>query len=241
MPYVRRRYTRRPYSKRRKTFGRSKMSRRKYSRYGRRRASGVYYFKRKSSQVFDWIGGGPISTILSSGATTQSWANIAFRLQDVPNYSDWTNAFDAYRIRAVKVNLIPMGNVSLSSNGVTGMAGIPVGNYAVRCFSAFDPNQDGVGITGPNAVDQLREYQNSRWTPYNRIHKRYLKPKIEMTSYGTSSGVNLTGKQPWIQTADGGAAVHYGMPLAIDIANYPVGTPLYQIECTYYLQFCRPK
>lgn len=241
MAYYRRRtYRRRPYRPR---VTRKRTYRRKFSRFGRRKLNtGVYYFKRRSDVVYDWAIAAPISQLDQQGplGNIPSTYNIGFRLQDVPGYTDFTGIYDQYRIRAVKVNFIPIGNVS-NSVQLTGVTGLqpPPGSYAIRCFSAFDPNSDGVGITGPNAVNLIQEYQNSKWSPYNRIHKRYIKPKIELS--GGVSTINISGKQPWLQCADGGSTIHYGLPVVIDPTFYPYNTMLYRISCTYYLQFARPK
>lgn len=228
MAYYRRRtYRRRPYRPR---FSRKRTYRRKFSRFGKRKLNtNVYYFKRKSNYVYDWVMAAPISQI--NGTTGPAAANIAFRLADVPGYTDFTNMYDQYRIRAVKLNLIPMSNVTDQNYSQF--------NYATRCFSAFDPNSDGIGITGANSIQQVQEYQNSKWTPYNRIHKRYIKPKIEMTTPGGVANVNLAGKQPWLQCADTGTTLHYGLHVAID--DIQSNTVMYKVEATYYMQFARPK
>lgn len=201
----------------------------------------VYYFKRKSSTIYDWFNMQTLTQLNQLLGSTPSSFNIGFRLQDVPGYTDFTNMYDSYRLRAVKVNLIPVGNVS--SSNTAGNATGPAGNYAVRCFSAFDPNYDGgAGVTGAGAVATIQEYQNCRWTPYNRIHKRYIKPKLQIdTGAGAASGyVNIAGKQPWIQCANAGI-VHYGMPIVVDDSGFSAGSILYKVECTYYMQFARPK
>lgn len=238
MPYYRRNYRRRTFRPRGTT--RKRVYRRKFSRFGRRKMNtNVYYFKRKSSAVFDWAANSQLTQLTQRATGSPSWYNIAFRLQDVPNFTDFTNVYDSYRIRGVKVNLIPMGNVSSSNQPGTPTGA--AGNYAVRCFSAYDPNNDGVGVTGSTAIQQLQEYQNCKWSPFNRIHKRYVKPRVTVTSPDGSGGINLAGKQPWIQCADSGGTVHYGMPVAIDDSGFATASLLYKIECTYYLQFARPK
>lgn len=241
MPYYRRTYRRRTFRPRRMT--RKRVYRRKYTRGGRRKINtNTYYFKRKTNFVYDWLNQVAISQLVQGATGAPTAYNIGFRLQDVPSYTDFTNVYDSYRIRAVKVNLIPIGNIS-SSNEPGALTG-PPGNYAVRCFSAFDPNNDGVGITGSNPVQQIQQYQNSKWTPYNRIHKRYIKPKIMVSAAGptpTNTYVNIAGKQPWNQCADLGARVHYGLPIVVDDSGFTAGSTTYKIECTYYMQFIRPK
>lgn len=201
----------------------------------------VYYFKRKSNTVYDWYNQETVTQINQEGGSVPTAINLAFRLQDVPGYTDFTNVYDSYRIRAVKINLLPIGNVS--SSNTSGSPTGPAGNYAVRCFSAFDPNQDGNGIEGTGSVAEIQEYQNCKWTPYNRIHKRYIKPKVTIPTFpgSAASYVNLAGKQPWIQCADGGGTLHYGLAVVVDDSGFPAGSMLYKVECTYYLQFCRPK
>lgn len=241
MAYYRRRtYRRRPYRPR---VSRKRTYRRKFSRFGKRKMNtNVYYFKRRSTTVWDWVNGSQVTQLNQATAGINTAYNLSFRLVDVPGYTDFTNVYDQYRIRAVKVNLIPIGNIS-SSNTAGGITG-PAGNYAVRCYSAFDPNYDGVGVIGATATVQLQEYQNCKWTPYNRIHKRYIKPKIVIQpgTGGATTTVNMAGKQPWIQcSGDGPSLIHYGLPVAIDATGFPEGSIMYKVECTYYMQFARPK
>lgn len=243
MPYYRRTYRRRTFRPRRMT--RKRVYRRKYSRFGKRKMnSNVYYFKRKVNTLYDWALPTTVTNIIAPAPGQPYIGNFAFRLSEVPGYTDFTNMYDSYRIRAVKLNFLPVNNTS-SWVGLTGGTGgtIPftTGQYAIRSFSAYDPNRDGVGITGSDAVSQIQEYQNCKWSPYNRIHKRYIKPKIQLDSGGGVSGfVNMPGKQPWLQCANV-SVEHYGMPFVIEPTAIPQGTLLYKIEATFYMQFLRPK
>lgn len=240
MPYYRKTYRRRTFRPRRMT--RKRVYRRKFRRTGARRGS-VYYFKRRCNTLYDWVNNQTYTTIGQATGNATTYRNFAFRLQDVPGYTDWTGLYDAYRIRAVKVNFIPVANTSVSYAPVTGTGPILTGTqYCTRMYSAFDPNADGVGITGPNALTQIMEYQNSKWTPYNRIHKRYIKPKVMLPGVaGSAYGYNLAGKQPWIQCSDGGLAQYYGLPVVIEPSGFADGSVLYKIEATFYMQFARPK
>lgn len=243
MPYN---YRRKRSTFRRRPYTRKRTYRKRFSRFGRRKMNtNVYYFKRKSSFLYDWVSNAAFSEIDAAAAGQPTIKNIAFRLQDVPQFTDFTNVYDSYRIRGVKVNLIPVNNVSTWTQ-TTGMTGgqtglFNAGQFAIRSFSAFDPNNDGVGIVGLTGVQQVQEYQNSKWTPYNRIHKRYVKPRITLTSPDGSNGINIVGKQPWVQCADNGQTIHYGMPFVIDPTAIPSGTVMYKVEATYYMQFARPK
>lgn len=238
MPYYRRTYRRRTFRPRRTT--RKRVYRRKYSRFGRRKINtNVYYFKRKTNFLYDWLANVGVTQMVQGATGSPTSYNLAFRLSDVPGYTDFTNMYDQYRLRAVKLNLLPIGNVS--SSNTTGSPTGPAGNYAIRCFSAFDSNHDSIGITGATAVQQIQEYQNSKWTPYNRIHKRYFKPKVVFaTTAGGTAAANMAGKQPWLQCANP-SANHYGLPVVIDDSGWPAGSLLYKIEATYYMQFARPK
>lgn len=241
MPY-RKTYRRRSFRPRRMT--RKRVYRKKFTRTGRRNKGGLYYFKRRTGTLFDWEKNTTVTQITQASGNAPTHHNFAFRLQDVPGYTDWTSLYDAYRIRAVKLNFIPVANTSSSYTPVEGTGTISIGGtpYSVRAFSAFDPNTDGVGVTGSSAVNQIREYQNSKWTPYNRIHKRYLKPRLMFSgASGSSYGYNMGGKQPWVQCSDGGSALYFGLPFVVEPSGFSDGSLLYKIEATFYMQFARPK
>lgn len=188
----------------------------------------VHYFKR--TVVLP-----PIQVMTAGNPITGSYA---FKLSDLPNFEDFKNLYDQYKIKGVKISFIPISNVVVGIAG--GATGHPGTYYSNRLFTAVDYN-DG---TAPASVNALREYQNSKWTPYNKIHSRYIKPAYASVPSSGSSLQWPGGSQPWVPT-DNDNMYYFGIKYGID---YPtgVGAPalgdlLYQVEATYYMSFKGPR
>lgn len=167
-------------------------------------------------------------TLYLSGALTASSAGdvfgaIDFRLNQLPNATDFTNLYDQYKIRGVKIMLIPRGN---NSDVITGATS----GQSMGVFSALDYDD----VTPPTSIAQLCEYQNMKMTRSTSIHSRYFvpKPQINLLVAGGGTSPALSGQ--WIDTALG-VAPHYGFKYALQ--QLPNGTQLYDIKYTFYLAF----
>lgn len=171
----------------------------------------IYYFSRYVS----------LGTIQASNSIPEFQA-LFFALSDVPNYLEFVDLFDMYKINAVKITFTPKQNSSISIGSVNNA------DASSRFFSAIDYN-DG---TIPVSIDELREYQTAKFTSVIKTHTRYIyKPKI-IDSSGAYNPNN-----PWINTASS-SAIHYGLKTAIEPINSTSTTAmLYTVECKYYMSF----
>lgn len=239
MPYGR--YSKYQPRKFRTRKGRKYPKRKSFSRFGTRKMGKngmIYRFKRSGSQLTEYTLSTPYSDIRELGLTGGSCYNFSCSLQFVPDFQEFTNLYDQYKIKAIKVSFIPVCNFS-TFQGITGMTNtnppFQPGQYAVRSYSALDFNFDTTGI---QKVDDIREYQNMKWKPYPRIHTRYFYPRIN--NVDTEGGYTYK-EQPWLNTGDAGVTEHYGLKFAVDQTTAPTGTILYRIETKYYLAFRVPK
>lgn len=191
----------------------------------------VHYYKRKCT----------LDDIVVPATTTDPVVGAyAFDLTNVPNYTDFVNLYDQYKIKAVKMSFIPVSNVvaTVTPGGATqGNAGTYFSN---RMFTAIDYTQ----ATAPANTDELREYANCKWSPYNRIHKRYFKPQSSIND-GAGEAIQWPAKaQVWVPTAGAANATYVGLRYAMDAITgvTPVaGQVLYKVECTYYMAFKCPR
>lgn len=217
-----------------------------------RRGKKTYYFKRSSSQIVNVDTGSPVAQSLflndgAGGGFTGTVNNYCVSLSLVPGYTEFQSMFDEFRIKAVKVSFIPMANVSdFSQSGATGATGgdgstgtftlNPV--YGVRSYSALDFNMSQ-GSDVISTLEAIRQYQNCKWKPYNRIHSRYFYPKPHLEN-GSTSAYTLKEK-PWFSTALSANTLYNGILFGVDPINIAQQTVLYKIETKYYLQFRGPK
>lgn len=179
---------------------------------------GQYYFTR-------WHNYTGISLV---AGTTNTFGVLNFRLDDVPNYTEFTNLFDCFKIKKVKVMFIPTSNVSLSPSTVANDV-FKSTEYANRLFTVLDFNDAVV----PTTIDQLRQYDNCKVSPNNVIHKRYFTPKystnVDLGSYNTSG--------QWLEANTSADVIHVGIKYGITHQTLAVSNEVYKIEVKFYMAF----
>lgn len=144
--------------------------------------------------------------------------NISFRLNQLPNFNEFTNLFDSYRIKAVSIRFLP----NITNFIPTGGNSQPTQSYNSQFQTCIDRN-DLTNID-ENAILQ---YDTYKMTPIHRIHKRYLKVnnftdgQQEWNKWHSTSNTDITyyGLK-WVYTGS--------QPTINNIYLYPY--------ITYYLQ-----
>lgn len=205
-------YRKRTY-RRRRVNRKPRVKKYKYRRGWKvKRGQKTYYYKRFTNRL------GPL-TIDNINPT---FAAYNFSLDDLPNYQEFTNLYDAYRLNAVKITFLPQMTQSVSLSAFNNP------NASVRFFSAIDYNDSNV----PGTIDDLREYQTCKFTPVLRRHSRYIyKPKIQ------DRGQTYTPGRPWINTSSPDQD-HFGLKIGVEpMQSTNITSMGYTIECTYYVSF----
>jgi len=219
MPYYRKK---RVYRKKRSV----KRYRRKYSKRIPRSFGSpnqkVYYFKRFTT----------LGTIVVTSASSNVYGASVFSLDQLPGYTEYTNLFDFYKIKAIKLSFIPTSNVTMQ----TGNSSTTVANtiYNNRIFTVIDYNDAGI----PTSVNELREYSNCKWSPNNKIHKRYIVPN-PLADATDDSTISLQNK-PWVPSTNY-AMDYYAIKWAIENTSAGVGVELYKMEAKFYIACKSPK
>ncbi len=221
-----RRYRKRTYRKRtwRRNF-KSKMTRRKIikPKFGGRVQQPVHYFTRFVNK----------SSISIPSGSSSHFGTIHFKLNDVPAFSEFKAIYDFFKIKAVKIVFQPASNVSLGSSTALQQQT----TFFNKIYTVFDYNDKSV----PSSVNDLRQYQNCRWSPGSTTHKRFIYPKVLVTVDEDGPGVGTYaassfGKNPWIST-DNDACEYYGIKYGIQTTLLSQDTAMYEVECKYYLAF----
>lgn len=213
--YGRRRYYRYRYPAKKKSNGRPRYNRRYRFQYRNRKSvyNQVRLIKRLGHPIVNDSQPTAYTQVLNDGAPRQ----LLFQLNAVTANTDFSELYNEYKIRAVKVSFIPLANVSNMQQSA----------YSKLIYSAIDTNGGA-----PLSHDQIRQYNTVRWSPYNRIHSRYFYPRAQINSS------TLSGKQPWFSTDNNDGEQYRALiisPPTID--GIPSTEPIYTIECTYYLSF----
>lgn len=160
---------------------------------------------------------------ISVTAGTDGLVQTPFRLDFVPNRTEFTALYDQYMIKAIKVTLMPRGNSSDLGTAAT------LGNVS-RVFSVLDYDDSN----NPTSISQLCEYQNLKVTDSVKNHTRYLIPKFNANIAGPLGTIARKPSVGFLDVTDE-SVVHNGVKWAIQApAN---GTVIYDLMTTYYLAF----
>lgn len=184
MAYRLRRRTRRSTLRRRRPMRRRTMMRRR----PRLSSLKVHHFKR-TFQATD-IAGLAGADVL--GAYT-------FRLDQLPNYTEFTNLFDAYRMNKIVIKFVPTANSS------------SVGSSLTDPLTQFHTVLDFDDATAPASLNAMYEYGNWRMSRGSVIHTRVFTPAVSLAlldGAGTTTGAQKY--KQWISTTQPDV-LHYGL------------------------------
>lgn len=160
----------------------------------------------------------------------------AFKLNDLPGYSEYQSLYDQYKITGVQFKLIPLFNsVSTAGNAV-----------AAVLHSVVDIDDITAPLASTTGIDDLRQYQKSYRTSNmisGRSITRFIRPNIMLPGYdyGTTLSKAMSKKSDWIDSANPDIA-HYGFKFIVEAYNYTAvaSTLAYKVELKYYLTLKNP-
>lgn len=185
----------------------------------------------------------------SAGATVPFYvtAGMNFQFRDIANYQDFQNIYDEYRIKGVKIKIIPMSNTAIAPEmrwrndgtpGVFANSIVPILHDAIDINDSNAPIESDFGL----AVGALRRYKTYKERHfYAKQHIRFLKPKI------MNDNINMNTK--WLSCSNNASEPHFGYKFILELPNLPreiyAVTPStytfsFKIEYTYYIQFRQP-
>lgn len=203
------------YTIRRKRNAATMAQRRRVARFninrsaiGRRIIQPVQYFKRTYA-VQGW---------LFAPAGTDTFGVIQFNLSQLPNHTEFTQLYDQYKIKGVKVKLVPKYNsVDITSPGST------------QLLTVIDYDD----ANAPTTINDLLQYQNMKMTTSNRIHGRYLVPRSNTEVSNSGLGVASAPKRQWLDCGYP-TVQHHGIKYGV-VA--PANDTKFDLYITYYLAF----
>lgn len=154
-----------------------------------------------------------------------------FRLDQLPNYSDFQNLYDQYMIKKIVFKIIPKYSESaLVTGGAT--TGINPNNQMQQIHSCIDYDDN----TLPTSVDQLCQYQTHKMTRGNLVHTRVFVPKCEInvTSSAGVASANAPKAYQWLD-CDAPTIPHNGIKVFIPAPGMANTRIQYDILTTYYI------
>lgn len=172
--------------------------------------SNIHHFKR-TAYYSGFLAGSTVMDVVGA---------MQFQLNALPNYTEFTNLFDCYRINAIKVTLMPRAN--------SAEAGTNQG--LVKLFTVIDTDD----ATSPTNLQEVLQYENVKSSNSAYDHKRYLKPKIARSLY-QAGGIAAYGESTgWIDCSNPGVP-HYGLKYVLQ--QLPAGAQSWDCKIKYYLSF----
>lgn len=180
------------------------------------------------------------SSGIASPASTSAFGTLTFNFGSITNAAALRQLYDLYRIKAVKVKIIPSFNsadaFNASAGGTTGL--LPQFYIA--------PNRD-IHAPAPTSLPDLLNDDGVKCLMLDRPYTFYLsnpKPYIDVGTVGspeTYGGQTQVRNQLWLSTGGNGSIVdqsnipHYGMRwVLVNNSNWQVSVTTI---VTYYLEF----
>lgn len=171
----------------------------------------VYHFKRKYFVVDAFA--------VTTGSDFKLGVN--FSLANLPNFTDFTNLYDMYRVNKIVYKIIPKFSETTMTTGINA--------NLQQIHSVIDYDD----TTAPVSISDLTQYQNHRMTRGNAIHTRVLVPKVKTTIDTLSDAPKA---RQWID-CDDSVLNHRGLKIYIPAPLAPATTISYDVEATFYVSF----
>jgi len=135
-------------------------------------------------------------TTLSSLAAATSYFAFSFKLSDLPNYTEFTQLFDEYKISKLQYKFLPG---ALTQNTLTTIA-TPTFMYAI----------DKDDATVPTSLDTLLQYPGVKIRNMDRGFTVSFVPRVAATFYNTAVTSAYGSTVHYLDAANDGVP-HYGI------------------------------
>ncbi len=165
-----------------------------------------------------------------SVGVTGAGDGISFQLSDLPNATDFTSLFDQYRFLEVRFKFVPTSAPFGPSTSATDFP---------KLMTVIDYDD----ATSPASADELRQYDTLQITPNTKAVERIIQPpRAALAAYsGAFTSYAESTLDQWFDCASDGIQFYglkwYVPPISVVSGSYVLWT----IECTYTMQFRRPR
>lgn len=178
------------------------------------RPTGIHNFKRTFQQVY---------AIEALAVPALVHHAISWTLASLPNYTEFTALFDAYRITGVKTTVT--FNSNFASVGAANLT-----HYIPNILMVQD-NDDATALT---AVTQYQEYDKFRLRRIDKPFSIFQRPRIAQSAYGGgvfTSYIQTKGN-PWVD-CNSASVEYYGLKWVVDTTE-PVSNDIVLGTLTLY-------
>lgn len=164
--------------------------------------------------------------------TADFWKYLTFSAGLIPNFAEYTNVFDEYRINALKYTFMPRyTDVEAAGAGATG-------SPQAYAHVLIDPTSTLIpaGVYGSGTLNNLMENTNVRTRQCHRPFSVYFKPKILQQAFGGGTA-GVVRKSAYIRSSDT-AVDHRGFHIYVQQNNFSASANaniIFDIFVTVYL------
>lgn len=203
----------------------SRRPRRRIFRRPKRNMSLTHFFKRTFREELSITN--TAVTVVPSDVTNNRKND--WRLDQLPNYTDFQNLYDTYKICRIKQKFIYDRNSADSLATATG--------YGLPNIITVNDFNDTAAIS---TVNEALEYASCKINRLDKPLTRFFRPTQDLTD----SISTATVKSRWNETAESDIQ-HHGLKVLVEVPNNVVADPVelgkLTIYTTYYLAMKTPK
>lgn len=203
--YVRKRAPRR--------FARKRNIRAPFKRY-KTMANRTHMFTREAA-----LGG-----VVEQALGLDNFLGYKFKLNDVPDYQEFTNLFDLYQISKIVMQFRFATNFQVWTQRRPTM-------YIVHDYN---------DATAYSTYNAFLETANCKLKQFGKDFNVVLYPKVAMQSYANLTTAYTQAKSGWIPSIYYDLE-HYGIKICIPTTGASAGTQLYWIHVKYWIKCKEPK
>jgi len=151
----------------------------------------------------------------------------SFKLSDLPDYADFTAAFDQYRIIQVDIWMVP--TIMVNTTSVTNLGVL---------WTVID--YDDATAPGTNFIYTLQQYQNAQVHANDgKVKIRSFHPRIAVGLYsGAFTSFGNLGAETWIDAASP-SVQYYGFKAAMSTGSG--ATLTYYVAAKFIVEFRNPR
>lgn len=152
-----------------------------------------------------------IALAAAAGLSQASFA-FAFQFSDLPTVTDFSDLFDRYIIKGVKIKIMPMGVGQQTYNSSPPAV-------TLHDVVDYDDATQPAAATAVSVLNQYESYKCRNLTVGGKPIVRYIRPRIATGAYGGAVFTNYANSRAqWIDMAST-SVEHYGWKGCIEASN----------------------
>lgn len=163
------------------------------------------------------------ATTIVFPTAVSTFGSFSFTLDSLPNYTEFTNLYDEYMIRKVKIMFLPIGATQQITDIIT--ASIPHIAYVI--------DQDDA--SAPATMNDLMQYPTVKYVKANRRFAITVSPRFSQNVYISGISTGYGSRRGFLDCGNPNIP-HFGVKYGLYNSN-TANLCGYQVHVTYFLAF----